>query len=108
LGDTTLRRGCKIDNQIHLAHNVRVGENAVVIAQAMIGGSVSIGARAWIAPAGVIMNQVTIGDDALVGLGAVVTKAVLDGQTVIGSPAVPEGEFKSLRSALKKLVKDNQ
>jgi len=104
LGDTILRRGCKIDNQIHVAHNCEIGENAVVIAQAMIGGSVVIGAGAWIAPAAVIMNQVRIGEKALAGLGAVVTKNVPAGETVMGSPAAPEAEFKAVRAAIKGLV----
>lgn len=104
LGDTVLRRGCKIDNQVHVAHNVDVGEDAVVIAQSMIGGSVRIGARAWLAPAAVIMNQVKIGADALVGLGAVVTKDVAQEQTVMGAPAADGAEFKATRAALKRLV----
>jgi UDP-3-O-[3-hydroxymyristoyl] glucosamine N-acyltransferase len=105
LGMTRLRRGCKIDNQIHVAHNVDVGEDAVVIAQSMLGGSVKVGARAWLAPAAVLMNQVAVGDDALVGLGAVVTKSVPEGQTVMGAPAAPEEEFRAMRSAIKKLMK---
>jgi UDP-3-O-[3-hydroxymyristoyl] glucosamine N-acyltransferase len=104
LGDTILRRGCKIDNQVHIAHNVDVGEDAVVIAQSMVGGSVKIGARAWLAPAAVVMNQIEIGPDATVGLGAVVTKAVAPGQTVMGAPASDAGEFKAVRGAIKRLV----
>jgi UDP-3-O-[3-hydroxymyristoyl] glucosamine N-acyltransferase len=106
LGDTRLCRGCKIDNQIHVAHNVTVGENAVVIAQAMLGGSASIGARAWIAPAGIVMNQVRVGDDAMVGLAAVVTKDVAAGETVMGSPAINDAEFKRQRARLKQLLGD--
>ncbi|HEX2763431.1 MAG TPA: UDP-3-O-(3-hydroxymyristoyl)glucosamine N-acyltransferase [Allosphingosinicella sp.] len=104
LENTILRRGCKIDNQVHIAHNVEIGENAVVIAQSMIGGSVRIGARAWLAPAAVVMNQVSIGADALIGLGAVVTKNVADGAVMMGAPAVPEREFKANRAALKSLL----
>lgn len=104
LGDTILKRGARIDNQVHVAHNVVVGEDAAVIAQAMIGGSVKIGDRAWLAPAAVIMNKADVGSDAVVGLGAVVVKPVMDGQTVMGSPAVPDQEFRNLRSALKRLI----
>src|SRR5205085_6857243 len=71
LGDTLLKRGARIDNQIHIAHNVVVGRDSAVIAQAMIGGSVKIGDRAWIAPAAVIIDRVSIGSDTLVGLSAV-------------------------------------
>lgn len=104
LENTILRRGCKVDNQVHVAHNVEIGEDAVVIAQSMIGGSVRIGARAWLAPAAVVMNQVRIGADALVGLGAVVTKDVAVSAVMIGAPAIPEAEFKANRAAMKVLL----
>jgi len=104
LRNTVIRQRARIDNQVHIAHNVVVGEDAAVIAQAMIGGSVVIGARAWLAPASVVMNQVGVGADATVGLAAVVVKAVPDGQTVMGSPAISDAEFKANRKALKALL----
>ncbi|MDP2024906.1 UDP-3-O-(3-hydroxymyristoyl)glucosamine N-acyltransferase [Sulfuriferula sp.] len=104
LGDTVIRQRARIDNQVHIAHNVVVGEDAAIIAQAMVGGSVVIGPRAWLAPAAVVMNQVAVGADATIGLGAVVVKMVLDGQTVMGSPAIPDAEFKAHRKALKALL----
>jgi UDP-3-O-[3-hydroxymyristoyl] glucosamine N-acyltransferase len=104
LGDTIIRRGAKIDNQVHIAHNCDVGEDAVVIAQSMIGGSVKIGARTWIAPSTVVMNGITIGEGAFCGLGSIVTKAVPDGVTVMGNPARPLAEAKALLAAQKKLI----
>lgn len=104
LGDTILRRGAKVDNQVHIAHNCDVGEDAVVIAQSMIGGSVKIGARAWIAPSVVVMNGIAIGQDAMCGLGSIVTKSVKDGETVMGNPARPLAEAKALLAAMKQLI----
>lgn len=104
LGDTIIGRRARIDNQVHIAHNVVVGEDAAVVAQSMVGGSVHIGTRAWLAPASVVINKGVIGDRAFVGLGAVVVKAVPEGQTVMGSPAVPDHEFKAVRKALKLLI----
>ena len=104
LGDTVIMENVRIDNQVHIAHNVFVGRDSAIIAQAMIGGSVKIGERAWIAPSAVIMNQVMIGADATVGLGAVVTKDVAEGQTVMGSPAQDGAEFKATRAAIKRLT----
>lgn len=106
LNPTRIGMRARIDNQVHVAHNVVVGADAAIIAQAMIGGSVKIGDRAWIAPSATIMNQVTIGADATVGLGAVVVKAVPDGMTVMGSPAQSDVEFRRARAALKKLAND--
>jgi len=104
LGNTKILDGVRIDNQVHIAHNVVVGARTAVIAQAMIGGSVKIGEESWIAPAAVVMNQITIGNHAILGLGAVVTKNVADGQTVMGSPAQDQSEFRAMRAVLKNLI----
>lgn len=104
LNPTYIGARARIDNQVHVAHNVIVGEDVAIIAQAMIGGSVRIGDRAWVAPSATIMNQVTIGVDAVVGLGAVVVKPVPDGATVMGAPAQADAEFRRARAALKRLT----
>ena len=89
LSDTFLFDGAKIDDHVHIAHNIQVGEHAFVIACAEVSGGVRIGKRAWIAPSATILNQLTIGDDAVVGLGAVVVRNVEAGATVVGNPAKP-------------------
>lgn len=104
MGNTVIRSGAKIDNQVHIAHNVDVGHDAVIIAQSLIGGSVRIGDRAWIAPSVAILNGLMIGADAVCGLGSVVTKSVSDGSTVMGNPARDRDEAKALFAAQKKLL----
>jgi UDP-3-O-[3-hydroxymyristoyl] glucosamine N-acyltransferase len=89
LSDTRLGRGAKVDDHVHIAHNVLVGEDSFVIACAEVSGGVVIGQGAWIAPCATIMNQVTIGDRAVIGLGAVVLKNVDAGQVVVGNPGKP-------------------
>lgn len=89
IGNTILRNGCKIDDHVHIAHNVDVGEDAFVIACAEISGGVQIGQRAWIAPNATVLNQVTIGIDAVVGLGAVVLKSIPSNGIFVGNPAKP-------------------
>ena len=107
LADTFVGRGARIDNLVHLAHNTRVGEHAAVIAHAMVGGSTQIGARAWIAPSACLRDRIRIGDDAVVGLGAVVTRGVPNGVTVFGSPARPEAEQRRLLAAWLELLQDD-
>ncbi len=104
LGDTRIESRARIDNLVHISHNVRVGEDAAVIALSMLGGSVDVGKGAWIAPGAVIMNQITVGEHATVGLGAVVVKHVASHQTVMGSPAQDSLEFKASRAAVARLV----
>jgi UDP-3-O-[3-hydroxymyristoyl] glucosamine N-acyltransferase len=87
LGDTIIRKGARIDNLVHIAHNVEIGENACIVAGAVICGSVKIGRDAWIAANATVRNGVTVGAGAVVGLMANVVKDVAPGATVIGNPA---------------------
>jgi UDP-3-O-[3-hydroxymyristoyl] glucosamine N-acyltransferase len=89
LGDTILKKGVKVDNLVHVAHNVVVGENSLLIADCMIGGSTIIGENTWVAPSTALRNGLTIGSNCVIGMGAIVIKSVEDGSTVIGNPAVP-------------------
>ncbi len=104
LDDTVIRRGARIDNQVHIAHNVSVGEDAAVIAQAMVGGSTLLGDRSWIAPSACLRQKLVIGADATVGLGAVVVGDVPPGVTVLGSPAIDLDAFRARQDLLKHLA----
>jgi len=86
---TILEDYVKMDDHVHVAHNVRIGRNCVVTACSEISGSVSIGEDTWLGPNCSIMNGITIGSHVLVGLGAVVTKSLDAGQIVKGNPARP-------------------
>jgi UDP-3-O-[3-hydroxymyristoyl] glucosamine N-acyltransferase len=103
LGNTLIKRGAKIDNLVHIAHNVEVGENAFVIANTMVGGSTKIGDNTWVAPSVSLMNGITIGKDVTIGMSSLVTKKIPDGETYAGSPAKPFKDFLELQKKLKKL-----
>ena len=85
--ETHLFENCKIDDNVFIAHNVQIGRNSVVIANAEVSGSVSIGENCWIGPASTIIEQVSIGDGAMVGLGSVVIRDIAPGKLVVGNPA---------------------
>ncbi|MBD5482524.1 MAG: hypothetical protein HDR15_08415 [Lachnospiraceae bacterium] len=87
LDDTIIHDGVKIDNLCHIAHNVVIEENTLVIANSTICGSVHIGKNAYIAPHSVIMNQLEVGDGAVIGMAAVVTKDVKAGTVNTGCPS---------------------
>jgi len=103
LGDTLIKRGAKIDNLVHIAHNVVIGENTFVIANAMIGGSTIIGNNSWVAPSVSLMNGISIGGDVTIGMSSLVTKSIPDGETYAGSPARPLRDFLDLQKKLKSL-----
>ena len=89
LGETRIGARTRIDNLVHIAHNVRIGSDCAIIAHAMIAGGVTIEDGAWVAPSASVLNQTAIGGGALAGLGAVVIRDVAPGQTVVGNPARP-------------------
>lgn len=87
IGSTVIRKNAKIDNLVHIAHGVEIGENALIIANSVIAGSTIIGKNVWVAPSASVLNKLTVGDDAVIGMGAVVLKNVATRQTVVGNPA---------------------
>ncbi len=87
-GKTVIARGVKTDNLVHVAHNVVVGENTVLVAQVGISGSVKIGKNAILAGQAGIAGHLTIGDGATVGPQTGVGKSVPEGQIV--SSGIPE------------------
>jgi UDP-3-O-[3-hydroxymyristoyl] glucosamine N-acyltransferase len=86
MGSTFLRKNVKVDNLVHIAHGCDIGENSLVIANAMVAGSVQMGKNCWIAPSSSILNKVKIAHDATIGMGAVILKDVQKGEVVVGNP----------------------
>ncbi|MEI6766957.1 MAG: UDP-3-O-(3-hydroxymyristoyl)glucosamine N-acyltransferase [Bacteroidota bacterium] len=103
LGNTLICEGAKIDNLVHIAHNVVVGRNSLVIANAMVGGSTVIGDESWIAPSASLMNGIKIGNNVTVGMAALVTKSIPDGETWAGFPACPIKQYISIQKKIKEL-----
>ncbi|HWZ12846.1 MAG TPA: UDP-3-O-(3-hydroxymyristoyl)glucosamine N-acyltransferase [Acidobacteriaceae bacterium] len=108
LDETRIGRGTKLDNLVHVGHNVRIGKNVVIAAQTGISGSSSIGDGA------VIAGQVGIGDHAEVGEGVILggRAGVLNnkklhgaGKLFWGTPARPVREYLKDLAALARLGK---
>lgn len=91
-GDTVLKRGCKLDNLVYIAHNAIVGEDTLVCAQVSIAGATKIGAGCRIAPSAAIRDGVTVGDNCLVGMSACVVGDIPSGKIVYGIPARIRGD----------------
>jgi UDP-3-O-[3-hydroxymyristoyl] glucosamine N-acyltransferase len=86
LGVTRLGNGVKTDNLVHIAHNVKIGDNTLVVAQVGIAGSTHIGKNVIIAGKAGISGHLTIGDCVIVGPYAGVSKNVPANQIVSGVP----------------------
>jgi UDP-3-O-[3-hydroxymyristoyl] glucosamine N-acyltransferase len=102
--DTTIiARGTKIDNLVQIAHNVVIGENSIVVAQAGISGSTTVGKGVILAGQAGIVGHITIGDGAVVAAQAGVTKSVPANTKVSGYPAKPHETAKRVNACVQKL-----
>ncbi len=86
-GETRVRRGSKIDNLVQVAHNVVMGEDCVVAAQAGISGSSELGNHVVVGGQAGLAGHIAVGDRAILGGRAGVTKDVRPGTVVSGYPA---------------------
>lgn len=87
LDDTWIGDNVKIDNLCHIAHNTEIGSNSLVVALSLLGGSSKLKENVYVAPGAIIRNQLTVEKNAIIGMGAVVTKDVAENLTVAGVPA---------------------
>ncbi len=86
---TIIRRGVKLDNLIQIGHNVQIGENTVSSAQMGIAGSSKVGRNCFLAGQVGIADHITIGDRVMIGSQSGIDKNVGDGETRLGTPALP-------------------
>lgn len=87
VGDTILKKNCRLDNLIHVAHNVIIGENCIIPAGVIFGGYVTVEKNVIFGLNSTIKNRITIGEGAYVGMSAAVIHDVPVGKLVIGVPA---------------------
>ena len=104
LGNTILKKGCKVDNLVHIAHNVVIGENSCIIANVMIGGSTIIGKNAWISPSSSLRDGIVLEDNVLLGMGAVLVKNQPENSVWTGNPAKSLEELRLQNKAIKTLM----
>lgn len=87
VGSTVIGEGTKIDNLVHVGHGAKVGKHCLIVAGSVLGGSCEIGDYSYLGMGCLIKNKIKVGKGCVIGMGAVVTKDVPDGWTVIGNPA---------------------
>jgi UDP-3-O-[3-hydroxymyristoyl] glucosamine N-acyltransferase len=102
-GATSIGDGTKIDNQVQIAHNCRIGKHNLICAQVGIAGSTSTGDYVVMGGQAGVRDHVHIGTGAKLSAMAGITNDVPDGMVMIGIPATPEREQKLKLAALSKL-----
>ena len=91
--DTEIGKNTYLDNQVHVAHNVKIGSNCMIAGQVGFAGSSSIGNNVSIGGQAGISGHLSIGNNVKIGGGSGVVKDIEDNQIVMGYPAIPFKEF---------------
>lgn len=103
LGSTVIGQGTKIDNLVHVAHNVVMGRHCLVMGQAGFAGSTQLGDYCVIASQSGIAGHLKLGTQATVGAKSGVMRDVPDKGTVLGIPAMPDRQMKRQFIAVQQL-----
>lgn len=104
LGETRVGEGTKIDNQVHIAHNVHIGARSLLCGQVGIGGSTVIGDYVTLAAQCGVADHVSVGSQVVVFAQAGVTKDIVDKDQVMGFPAVNRKEWLHEMAAQRRLA----
>lgn len=94
IGSTVIGKGTKIDNLIQIAHNVKIGQNNVIAAQAGIAGSTVIGDWNQIGGQVGIVGHIKIGNQVKIQAQSGVNSSAKDGEILYGSPAINYSDYR--------------
>lgn len=100
---TIIGKGTKIDNLVQIAHNVVIGENSIIVAQAGISGSTILGKNVTLAGQAGLVGHISVGDNAVVAAQGGVTKSVPANTVVSGYPARPHAKAKKVNACVQNL-----
>ncbi|MBU0991809.1 MAG: UDP-3-O-(3-hydroxymyristoyl)glucosamine N-acyltransferase [Proteobacteria bacterium] len=93
MGETVIGKGVRTDNLVHVAHNVVLGENTILVAQVGIAGSTKIGKNVIIAGQAGISGHLTIGDNTIIGPKAGIVKSTPGNEIISGIPGMPHKDW---------------
>ena len=93
MSNTVIGKNTFLDNQIHIAHNVKIGDNTIIAGQVGIAGSSVIGNNVKIGGQAGISGHLKIGNNVDIGGGSGVIKNIPDNSKVMGYPAKNIREF---------------
>jgi UDP-3-O-[3-hydroxymyristoyl] glucosamine N-acyltransferase len=95
LDDTVIEDGVKLDNQIQIGHNCRIGAHTAIAGCAGIAGSTTIGRHCMIGGAAMIAGHLTLGDRVVIAASTGVSKSISEpGMYIAAFPAAPAREWR--------------
>ena len=103
LGNTIIKKGTKLDNQVHVAHNVTIGEHCLLAGQSGVAGSSTLGDYVVLAGQAGVSDHTIVGDRAMAGGKAVIVRDVEAGQIIAGFNAMPLRTWLKVQAVLPKL-----
>jgi UDP-3-O-[3-hydroxymyristoyl] glucosamine N-acyltransferase len=104
MGATYIERGVKIDNQVQVAHNVKIGENTVIASQSGIAGSATVGKNCIFGGKTAIVGHIKIADNTTVAGSTGIMKSIeKSGQTILGYIGMDIKDFLKSYAIFKKL-----
>jgi UDP-3-O-[3-hydroxymyristoyl] glucosamine N-acyltransferase len=93
LGDTLIGRGTKVDNLVQIAHNARIGEDCILVAQSGIAGSTEVGKHCTFGGQAAVAGHLKLGDNVTIAGRGGVTNNVEANQVMAGLPLMPHREW---------------
>ncbi|MDP2365109.1 MAG: UDP-3-O-(3-hydroxymyristoyl)glucosamine N-acyltransferase [Ignavibacteria bacterium] len=88
IGSTIIKRGCKIDNLVQIAHNVVIGEHTVISSQTGVSGSTKVGDHCILAGQAGLVGHIELGDNVVITAQSGVSKSIIKPGYYSGSPAM--------------------
>ena len=104
-GDTVVGEGSSVGPMVDIGHDAKIGKYCIIGAGSVISGYTEIDDYSRVSPGSTTKNRIKIGKRSTIAINSLVMKDVMDGQTVVGSPAVDIEEFRRHRLRLKELLK---
>ena len=95
LGSTIIRKGAKLDNLVHIAHNVDIGENTYIAANNVIAGSTKVGKNCMFSGQVGLVGHLNIADGTVIAAQSGISKSITkSGEAFMGSPAFIAQDYK--------------
>jgi UDP-3-O-[3-hydroxymyristoyl] glucosamine N-acyltransferase len=103
LGNTVIQKGTKLDDQVHVAHNVTIGEHCLIAGQSGIAGSSTLGNYVVFGGRVAVADHISVGDRVMAGGGSKINRDVEAGQLIAGYYAMPIRAWLKAQALLPKL-----